>query len=82
MRSLTYTQIARLIPYLPIFIQSSQLPPYSCAICCYPIHSALFCPSSWVTGLCEDLIKQNKGESRYSTRLIVLIKNAPVTDRI
>ncbi|KAG8244167.1 Homeobox protein hmx3 [Homalodisca vitripennis] len=22
---------------------------------------ALFCPSSWATGLCEDLIKQNKG---------------------
>ncbi|KAG8283131.1 hypothetical protein J6590_023662 [Homalodisca vitripennis] len=29
---------------------------------------ALFCLSSWATGLCEDLIKQNKGESRYSTR--------------
>ncbi|KAG8274327.1 hypothetical protein J6590_004353 [Homalodisca vitripennis] len=28
---------------------------------------AVFCPSSWATGLCEDLIKQNKGESRYST---------------
>ncbi|KAG8273104.1 hypothetical protein J6590_028996 [Homalodisca vitripennis] len=26
-------------------------------------------PSSWATGLCEDLIKQNKGESRYSTRI-------------
>ncbi|KAG8296812.1 hypothetical protein J6590_048887 [Homalodisca vitripennis] len=24
---------------------------------------SLFCPSSWTTGLCEDLIKQNKGES-------------------
>ncbi|KAG8286314.1 hypothetical protein J6590_062817 [Homalodisca vitripennis] len=32
--------------------------------------------------VCEDLIKQNKGESRYSTRLIVLIKSATVTDRI
>ncbi|KAG8274197.1 hypothetical protein J6590_004214 [Homalodisca vitripennis] len=30
---------------------------------------ALFCPPSWATGLCEDLIKQNKGESRYSTSL-------------
>ncbi|KAG8313045.1 hypothetical protein J6590_010138 [Homalodisca vitripennis] len=28
---------------------------------------ALFCPSSWATGLCEDLIKQDKGERRYST---------------
>ncbi|KAG8310640.1 hypothetical protein J6590_060176 [Homalodisca vitripennis] len=27
---------------------------------------ALFYPSSWATGLCEDLIKQIKGESRYS----------------
>ncbi|KAG8274360.1 hypothetical protein J6590_004386 [Homalodisca vitripennis] len=34
------------------------------------------------TGLCEDLIKQNKGESRYSTRSMVLIKSATVTDRI
>ncbi|KAG8336416.1 hypothetical protein J6590_045382 [Homalodisca vitripennis] len=33
-------------------------------------------------GLCEDLIKQNKGESRYSTRSMVLIKSARVTDRI
>ncbi|KAG8283495.1 hypothetical protein J6590_016762 [Homalodisca vitripennis] len=41
----------------------------------------LFCPSSWATGLCEDLIKQNKGESRYSTRLMVLIKSEKVTDR-
>ncbi|KAG8269607.1 hypothetical protein J6590_104086 [Homalodisca vitripennis] len=29
-----------------------------------------------------DLIKQNKGESRYSTRSMVLIKSATVTDRI
>ncbi|KAG8317322.1 hypothetical protein J6590_029895 [Homalodisca vitripennis] len=29
-----------------------------------------------------DLIKQNKGESRYSTRSMVLIKRARVTDRI
>ncbi|KAG8310632.1 hypothetical protein J6590_060168 [Homalodisca vitripennis] len=43
---------------------------------------ALFCPSLWATGLCEDLIKQNKGESRYSTRSMVLIKSATVTDRI
>ncbi|KAG8271613.1 hypothetical protein J6590_059088 [Homalodisca vitripennis] len=28
----------------------------------------LFCPFSCATGLCKDLIKQNKGESRYSTR--------------
>ncbi|KAG8335589.1 hypothetical protein J6590_064299 [Homalodisca vitripennis] len=34
------------------------------------------------TGLCEDLIKQNKGESRYSTRSMVLIKIWPATDRI
>ncbi|KAG8292438.1 hypothetical protein J6590_040401 [Homalodisca vitripennis] len=34
----------------------------------------LFCPSSWATGLCEDLIKQSKGESRYSTRLMVLVQ--------
>ncbi|KAG8271625.1 hypothetical protein J6590_058429 [Homalodisca vitripennis] len=27
---------------------------------------ALFCPSSWATGLCEDLNKQNKGVSRYN----------------
>ncbi|KAG8286230.1 hypothetical protein J6590_065134 [Homalodisca vitripennis] len=32
--------------------------------------------------LCEDLIKQNKGESQCSTRLIVLIKSATVADRI
>ncbi|KAG8336443.1 hypothetical protein J6590_044216 [Homalodisca vitripennis] len=32
------------------------------------LFNPLFCPSSWATGLCEDLIKQNKGESRYSTR--------------
>ncbi|KAG8315153.1 hypothetical protein J6590_076661 [Homalodisca vitripennis] len=37
---------------------------------------ALFCPSRWATGLCEDLIKQNKGKRRYSTKLIVLIKSA------
>ncbi|KAG8291000.1 E2-like enzyme [Homalodisca vitripennis] len=30
----------------------------------------------------RDLIKQNKGESRYSTRSMVLIKSARVTDRI
>ncbi|KAG8294695.1 hypothetical protein J6590_097258 [Homalodisca vitripennis] len=42
----------------------------------------IFCPSSWATGLCEDLIKQNKGESRYSTRSMVLIKRASVTDKI
>ncbi|KAG8285048.1 hypothetical protein J6590_089383 [Homalodisca vitripennis] len=36
---------------------------------------ALFCPSSWATGLYEDLIKQDKEESRYST-------SARVTDRI
>ncbi|KAG8272575.1 hypothetical protein J6590_037869 [Homalodisca vitripennis] len=29
---------------------------------------ALFCPSSWATGLYEDVIKQNRGESQYSTR--------------
>ncbi|KAG8254954.1 hypothetical protein J6590_104300 [Homalodisca vitripennis] len=39
----------------------------------------LFCPS---TGICDDLIKQNKAESRYITRLIVLIKSAMVTGRI
>ncbi|KAG8315560.1 hypothetical protein J6590_067917 [Homalodisca vitripennis] len=44
--------------------------------------AALFCPSLWATGLCEDLIKQNKGESQYSTRSIVLIKSARATDRI
>ncbi|KAG8253324.1 hypothetical protein J6590_036846 [Homalodisca vitripennis] len=43
---------------------------------------ALSCLSSWATGMCEDLIKQNKGESRYSTRLLVLIKSAMVTDMI
>ncbi|KAG8300359.1 hypothetical protein J6590_078337 [Homalodisca vitripennis] len=32
--------------------------------------------------LLRDLIKQNKGESRYSTRSMVLIKSATVTDRI
>ncbi|KAG8286266.1 hypothetical protein J6590_063940 [Homalodisca vitripennis] len=42
---------------------------------------ALFCPSSWATGLCEDLIKQNKGESQYSTRSMVVIKSTTVTDR-
>ncbi|KAG8305066.1 hypothetical protein J6590_096620 [Homalodisca vitripennis] len=42
----------------------------------------LFCSSSWATGLCEDLIKQNKGESRYSTRSMVLIKSATVTESI
>ncbi|KAG8325110.1 hypothetical protein J6590_075860 [Homalodisca vitripennis] len=31
---------------------------------------------SWATGLCKDYIKHNKGESRYSTRLMVLIKSA------
>ncbi|KAG8275530.1 hypothetical protein J6590_083698 [Homalodisca vitripennis] len=43
----------------------------------------LFCPSSWAAGLCEDLIKQNKGENqyKYSTSLIVLIKSATLTDR-
>ncbi|KAG8277500.1 hypothetical protein J6590_041667 [Homalodisca vitripennis] len=40
----------------------------------------LFCPPSWATGLCEDLIKQNKGESRYSTRSMVLIKSAMSND--
>ncbi|KAG8312107.1 hypothetical protein J6590_030022 [Homalodisca vitripennis] len=35
----------------------------------------LSCPSSWTTGLCEDLIKQNKGESRHSTRSTALIKD-------
>ncbi|KAG8316341.1 hypothetical protein J6590_052552 [Homalodisca vitripennis] len=50
----------------------------------WPTHTlfALFCPPSCATGLCEDLIKQNKGESRYSTRPMVLIKSAMVTDRI
>ncbi|KAG8272158.1 hypothetical protein J6590_047172 [Homalodisca vitripennis] len=43
-------------------------------------HSSLFCPPSWATGLCEDLIKQNKGESRYSTRSMVLIKSAMFND--
>ncbi|KAG8288289.1 hypothetical protein J6590_021056 [Homalodisca vitripennis] len=43
---------------------------------------ALFCPPSWATGLCEDLIKRNKGESRYSASSIVLIKSAMVTDRV
>ncbi|KAG8275726.1 hypothetical protein J6590_080719 [Homalodisca vitripennis] len=43
---------------------------------------ALFCPSSWAIGLCEDLIKQNNGESRYSTRSMVLKKSATATDRI
>ncbi|KAG8285158.1 hypothetical protein J6590_086240 [Homalodisca vitripennis] len=42
---------------------------------------ALLCPSSWTTDLCEDLIKQSKGESRYSKRLMVLIKSAMITDR-
>ncbi|KAG8262500.1 hypothetical protein J6590_052144 [Homalodisca vitripennis] len=32
----------------------------------------LSCTSPWATGLCEDLVKQNKGESRYSTRSKVL----------
>ncbi|KAG8245036.1 hypothetical protein J6590_009111 [Homalodisca vitripennis] len=45
------------------------------------VMSSLFCPSSWATGLCEDLIKQNKGESRY-TKSMILIKSATVTDRI
>ncbi|KAG8335963.1 hypothetical protein J6590_055695 [Homalodisca vitripennis] len=35
---------------------------------------ALFYPSSRANGLCEDLIKHNRDESRYSTRSIVLIK--------
>ncbi|KAG8288746.1 hypothetical protein J6590_010855 [Homalodisca vitripennis] len=35
--------------------------------------SPLFCPSSCATGLYEDLIKQNKGESRYSARSMILI---------
>ncbi|KAG8280031.1 hypothetical protein J6590_091172 [Homalodisca vitripennis] len=39
-------------------------------------------PRLSATGLCEDLIKQNNGESRYSTRSMVLIKSATVTDRI
>ncbi|KAG8314399.1 hypothetical protein J6590_093465 [Homalodisca vitripennis] len=43
---------------------------------------ALFCPSSWVTGLYEDIIKQDKGESRYSTRSMGLIKSARATGRI
>ncbi|KAG8295316.1 hypothetical protein J6590_082530 [Homalodisca vitripennis] len=42
----------------------------------------LFYSSSWAIGLCEDLIKHNKGESRYSTRSMVLIKIARFTDRI
>ncbi|KAG8263791.1 hypothetical protein J6590_024019, partial [Homalodisca vitripennis] len=42
---------------------------------------SLFCTPSWATGLCEDLIKQNKGESRYSTRSMVLIKNPKSNDR-
>ncbi|KAG8295394.1 hypothetical protein J6590_081504 [Homalodisca vitripennis] len=41
---------------------------------------ALFCPSSWTTGLCDDLIEQNEGESQYSTRSMVLIKSARVKD--
>ncbi|KAG8293063.1 hypothetical protein J6590_027170 [Homalodisca vitripennis] len=36
----------------------------------------------WRRSKLEDLIKQNKGESRYSTRSMVLIKSARVTDRI
>ncbi|KAG8252905.1 hypothetical protein J6590_046324 [Homalodisca vitripennis] len=42
----------------------------------------LFCPYSWATGLCEDLIKQNTEESRYSTRSMLLIKSSRDTDRI
>ncbi|KAG8334992.1 hypothetical protein J6590_078905 [Homalodisca vitripennis] len=42
----------------------------------------LFCPSSWATGLCEDLIKQNMREIRYSTKSTVLITSVTVTDRI
>ncbi|KAG8288781.1 hypothetical protein J6590_010891 [Homalodisca vitripennis] len=34
----------------------------------YAIGGALFRPSSWTTGLCEDLIKQIRGRVRYSTR--------------
>ncbi|KAG8332200.1 hypothetical protein J6590_026370 [Homalodisca vitripennis] len=41
-----------------------------------------FFPSSWTTGLCEELIKQNKKERRTSISLKVLIKSAMVTDRI
>ncbi|KAG8291415.1 hypothetical protein J6590_060307 [Homalodisca vitripennis] len=52
-------------------------------LCNVTLKEALFCPSSRATGLCKDLIKQNKGEEgRYSTRLIVLIKSTTVTDRI
>ncbi|KAG8270736.1 hypothetical protein J6590_078383 [Homalodisca vitripennis] len=38
--------------------------------------------ASWATGLYENLIKQNKGESRYSSRSTVPIKGATVTDRL
>ncbi|KAG8263770.1 hypothetical protein J6590_023995 [Homalodisca vitripennis] len=37
---------------------------------------------SAMTSLLADLIKQNKGESRYSEKSMVLIKSARVTDRI
>ncbi|KAG8310408.1 hypothetical protein J6590_064436 [Homalodisca vitripennis] len=49
----------------------------------YPFpFEALFCPSSWAIDLCEDLIEQRKGESRYSTRSMVLILTATVIDKI
>ncbi|KAG8243003.1 hypothetical protein J6590_054052 [Homalodisca vitripennis] len=39
-------------------------------------------PSSWAIGLCEDLIKQNKGESRYSTSLSGTLSVGPVIDEV
>ncbi|KAG8248194.1 hypothetical protein J6590_045228 [Homalodisca vitripennis] len=32
--------------------------------------------------MCEGLLSQNKGESQYSTRSMILVKSATVTDRI
>ncbi|KAG8314885.1 hypothetical protein J6590_082682 [Homalodisca vitripennis] len=50
----------------PFDTRKSQLQPVLSSfffkekpIPCY----TLFCPSSWATGLCEDLIKQNDGDS-------------------
>ncbi|KAG8299029.1 hypothetical protein J6590_002997 [Homalodisca vitripennis] len=43
---------------------------------------ASFYSSSWPNGLCEDLNKHYKEESRYSVRSITLVKCATATDRI
>ncbi|KAG8274304.1 hypothetical protein J6590_004328 [Homalodisca vitripennis] len=52
--------------------------PFNCdgrgsPICCRPILSYSASPHG-DTGLCDDRIKHNTGESQYSTRSMVLIK--------